>query len=559
MTWPRTAYITGRLPQTRDVSSYVWALWWVARQVTHLGIPWFTSHMAAPAGIALGYDTTMPLLGVMMAPVTLIFGPSVSFTLLAIVTPGVASYAMYRAARLWLPSTAGAIAAGTFFGLSAMLTWQDWYHLNIAAGSVFLPLALESAVRLRRDPSARRGVVLGLVIGASALVNQQSAVLAVIMAALAVGPPLLRGPAARFKAVAAGAVTAAVVASPQVIAMLQQALAGGNVVPADQLASTYGQFVASVPGLFAPSPRVASYGLAGLGSIYRSPAPGDALATFGLLLSALAAAGLAARWRQRTAWLLALVWLGCAALALGPVLYVGSREFVPFAHIWHGLRESPVMPYTWFVRIPGLSSFREADRFALAGLAGAALLAGAAVDWLRRHAWPMIIAVAILGAAEAGWSGSGGPSAMPAALPAADRPIAADRSGSIVVDVPFGLRGGITPLYGDPISPSALVIATADGHPRAVSYTSWVPAPTIAAVKSHPFYVGLVAAQDGGTNTAAQIAAARRDLSALRAGWVLVWERRPGGALVRYLSATGFGPGYRADGVWVFRAGAYGS
>ena len=36
---------------------------------------------------------------------------------------------------------------------------------------------------------------------------------------------------------------------------------------------------------------------------------------------------------------------------------------------------------------------------------------------------------------------------MPTTLPALDRPIIADHSGSIVLDVPFGLRGGI-PEYG---------------------------------------------------------------------------------------------------------------
>ena len=42
------------------------------------------------------------------------------------------------------------------------------------------------------------------------------------------------------------------------------------------------------------------------------------------------------------------------------------------------------MPYTWLVHIPGLSALREADRFALLGMIGAAVLAGAAVDWLAR-------------------------------------------------------------------------------------------------------------------------------------------------------------------------------
>ena len=54
-----------------------------------------------------------------------------------------------------------------------MLAWQDWYHLNIAAGTLFLPVTLEAAVRLRRRPGLRQGMILGLVLGASVLVNQE--------------------------------------------------------------------------------------------------------------------------------------------------------------------------------------------------------------------------------------------------------------------------------------------------------------------------------------------------------------------------------------------------
>ena len=60
--------------------------------------------MAAPAGVRLGFDTLIPLLGVVMTPVTLAFGPSASLSLLTIMVPGLACYAMYRAARLWLRS-----------------------------------------------------------------------------------------------------------------------------------------------------------------------------------------------------------------------------------------------------------------------------------------------------------------------------------------------------------------------------------------------------------------------------------------------------------------------
>jgi hypothetical protein len=137
------------------------------------------------------------------------------------------------------------------------------------------------------------------------------------------------------------------------------------------------------------------------------------------------------------------------------------------------------------------------------------------------------------------------------ALRALDRPIAADHSGSIVLDVPFGLRGGL-PLYGSSIAKPAFLLATADGHPRAISYTSWVPKPTTRWFKKHAFYVELVAVQDGHPVSPAELAAARRDVRRMDIGWVLDW----GGVnpqVTQYLTDTGFVFDYRADQVSVYR------
>jgi hypothetical protein len=531
-----------------DVASYVWCLWWVARQVTHLGNPWFTRYMAAPVGIQLGFGTIMPLAGLVMTPVTLAFGPSVSFGLLTIAAPGLLCYVMYRAARLWLAAP-GAIAAGALFGLSAMLTFQVWYHLNIALGTLFLPMTLEAAVRLGRRPGIRQGVILGLVLGASVLVNQESAVMAVMLMIVALLPWLGRAPLARLRSLAVGAVVAAAVASPQLIAMAQQEISGGATVQPRLLANTYTLYGAGPLALFTPSPRVAQLGLHGLASLYSYRVPTEGVVAFGVVLSALALLGLIAAWRRRGAWLLALLWLGGAALALGPTLTVENRIYVPLAEKWDGVRVSQLLPYTWLIRIPGLGALREADRLALLGLVGAAMLAGAAVDWMSRHARPLIAVALVLAAVEAGWVGHKG--TMPTTMPALDGPIAADHSNSIVVDVPYGLRGGI-PLYARPFSPEALVLATADGHPRAVSYSSWVPAATKAGIRSHPFYTGLVAAVFGRPRNTEQIAAARRDAKAMNIGWVLVWVSKP--VRDQYLKEVGFHFDYRADGVSVYRA-----
>jgi hypothetical protein len=557
-TWPLASYITGRLPVSRDVAIYVWNLWWVAHQIIDLHNPWFTTHLAAPAGLQLGYHTLTPLLGVVMAPITLAFGPSGAYNLLNILLPGLACYAMYRVARLWLPTRVGAIAAGAFFGLSAMLTYQVWYHLNISYGAALLPVTLEAAVRLRRKPTIGQAVILGAVLGASVLVNPETAVMAVILAVLALIPWLATSRAAaaflaRLKVTAVAGIAAVLVASPQLVAMYQEARAGAT---ATLSTLGYTHWVANVPSLFAPSPRLANYSMTtGLGHIYTSQTRLETMNTFGLVLSVLAVLGLIASWRRLSAWLLALLWLGGAALALGPTLYIGTHMYVPLAQTWDGVRVSLLMPYTWFLRTPGLSVFREADRLALLGLVGAALLAGAAVDWLQRHrAWPVIVAVAVLGALEAGWSGTpGGAPVMPTALPALDRPIAADHSGSIVVDVPFGLDN--VPSYGEEPQTQGILIATADGHPRAIAYASWIPTATIDAIKRHPFNVQLNDAQHGWKRSPAQIAAARADLRRLDVGWVVVWQQPTPtpAALTEYLSATGFRFAYSADGASVYR------
>ena len=588
-TWPSATYLTGhQLPAVRDISGYVWDLWWIAHQVTHLGNPFFTHYMAAPAGIQLGFDTTMPLVGLIMTPVTLAFGPTVTYCLLTMIAPGLACYVMYRAARLWLAAP-GAIAAGALFGLSSMLAWQDWFHLNIALGTLFLPMTLEAAVRLRRasepegrgavwtdergtseegrrrlkgvpqasrghSPGLRQGVILGLVLGASVLVNQESAVMAVLLGAAALLPWLVRNRGA-LRVLAAGAAVALVVASPQLAAMIQQAASGGTSVSGAKLASDYGAFGAALPGLFAPSPQLDRVGLQTVASIYQYRVSAEAVATFGLVLTVLALFGLVVSWRRRGFRQLGLLWLGGAVLALGSTLVIGSRAHVPLAVTWDGVRVSPLMPYTWLVHVPGLSALREADRLALLGLVGAAALAGSAVDWLSRRSRPVLAVAVALAALEVGWTGN--PTArglMPtaSALQALDRPIAADHSGSIVLDVPFGLRGGL-PLYGSSIAKPAFLLATADGHPRVISYTSWVPRTTTRWFKNHPFYVDLVAVQNGDQVPAASLAAARRDVRRMNIGWVLDWDTSQ--QVTQYLIGTGFVFDYQADQVSVYRPG----
>jgi hypothetical protein len=556
LTWPRVTYLAGRLPAIRDTGGYVWGFWWIAHQVAHLSDPWFTRDLAAPVGTDLGFHTLMPLPGLLMTPVTLAFGPSASYNLLSIACPGLLCYVMYRAARLWLPTGFDAAVAGGFFGLSSCLAWRSWYELNLALGALFLPLALEAAVRLRRRPRRRRGVVLGLVLGAALLTDQESAVLAGIVAGLALVPWLVRGPSwAKLGHAALAAGTGVVAAGPQVAAMVEQLRSGGATIPADILATNYDGSGASLVQLVAPSPRLASYGLNGLASPYYAGRPSMVVVGYGAVLVAVALTGLAAAWRRPAARLLALLWLTASALALGSRPWLLDRGYVPVARDWHGVLMSQVMPYTWFVRLPGLANFREADRFTELGIVAAALLAGAGAAWLRTHSRPLLAVALALGLLEAGWSGN--PAGhwpvrvMPTALPALDGPIAADHSGSVVVSVPFGIRGGL-PVIGAAFAPQTQVLATADGHPLADAWISRIPHVTLAGIERQPFYQALLDAQGSArVSTPALLHAAWYNARAVRIGWVVVWSPPP--AVLRTLRITGFMFDYRADGASVYR------
>ena len=172
--------------------------------------------------------------------------------------------------------------------------------------------------------------------------------------------------------------------------------------------------------------------------------------------------------------------------------------------------------------------------------------------------------VALLAAPEAGWAGPAALTTVPTSMPSLDAAIAADHSGSVVLDVPFVVRG--PERYGGaPAADYPLVLATEDGHPRAMSYTAGVPERTITGIKSHAFYTGLVAA--GARAEIAPLGWRRRARTCERCTSGGRWFGRgagPGRAKLsaseryyenveHYLTENGFKFDYAADGVLVYR------
>src|SRR5262249_25745484 len=212
---------------------------------------------------------------------------------------------------------------------------------------------------------------------------------------------------------------------------------GGLSIPPKLLAVSYKQYGIGLPGMFTPTPRVSLFGLDALAGPFLHGRDNEGMPMFGTTLTVLALIGLIVAWRRRSAWRRAAWWLGGGALARGPSLGMGRPLSLPLASVWNGVRVSNLMPYTWFVRLPGLSSFREADRLAILGLLPAALLAGAAVEWFRYHAKPVLAVVAGGVILESGYSGNPKGGSIPGSFPGGDRGICPAHSKAILLDLPL--------------------------------------------------------------------------------------------------------------------------
>jgi hypothetical protein len=78
-----------------------------------------------------------------------------------------------------------------------------------------------------------------------------------------------------------------------------------------------------------------------------------------------------------------------------------------------------------------------------------------------------------------------------------------------------------------------------------------VPRSSVAAIRQHPFYERLVAAERGVHSRRRQVRAARQDALRMRLGWAIIWQKS--GFILGYLHKVGFTLAYRVGRVLVYR------
>jgi hypothetical protein len=184
-----------------DAGRTVWYLEWSAFALAHGHNLFYSSLLFHPTGVNLLADTSVPALGLILAPVTLAFGPVTAVNVASTLIPALTALSMYWLVQRWVRWQPAAFVGGLAYGFSAAVVVQlafGW--LNLACLALF-PLMVacldELLVRQRRGP-VRVGVALAVLVAVEFLISTEAvlivAVSGVVSVALVTGYAALRHP-----------------------------------------------------------------------------------------------------------------------------------------------------------------------------------------------------------------------------------------------------------------------------------------------------------------------------------------------------------------------------
>ena len=310
-----------------DSSLFTWFLAWPAYALSHGLNPLYSTHLFHPGGVNLLSNTAEIGFGVVLAPITWVFGPIATLNVALTLSPALSALAMYVLLRRWVSWSPAAFVGGLLYGFSpfVIVSLTDAHlMLGMAAVPPLIVLCLDELL-IRQQ---WRWWVTGLTIGVLALVQFSvgtellvlTAIAAAIGALLVVANAAVvsrevlvaRAPYAIRATAAAVAASLLLLAWPAWFALAGPAHLSGNVWGSPLLSYGGNSFrffvhpMAASAKVTALTHQVGGYQAPSLSGQY-----------FGIGLLAVLAGGMVIWWRDRRLWLLAVVGVICSLLSLG--------------------------------------------------------------------------------------------------------------------------------------------------------------------------------------------------------------------------------------------------
>jgi hypothetical protein len=351
-----------------DADQMAWFFRYDATAIAHFHLPALvTTAMNAPQGVNLMWNTPMLLPGVLLAPVTLLFGPQASLTVLLTVGFAGSATAMFAVLRRWQVGVAAAAIGAAVYGFSPALVHSAIGHYDLQF-AVFPPLIADAVLRLAtgRANAARGGLWLGLLVAAQLFISEEilfDTALAVVLLLIVIAASRPRAVAGRIKTLAGGLgvaawVLAVVACYPLWVQFFGPLHQTGSPFTTDFFKNDLSGFVVPSSFMLFHTPGSAAEALR-----YQGQLP-EYLGYLGWPLIVLLVAGTIRFWRRLAVRACAVACAVLSLFSLGGTLLASGHE-----HAWIKL------PWYWLQGLPVLSAALP-DRFSIvADGAAAALLA----------------------------------------------------------------------------------------------------------------------------------------------------------------------------------------
>jgi hypothetical protein len=355
-----------------DADQMAWFFRYDATAIAHFHLPALvTTAMNAPQGVNVMWNTFMLLPGVVLAPVTMLFGPQVSLVVLLTVGFAGSATAMFAVLRRWQVSVAGAALGAAVYGFSPALVHSAIGHYDLQF-AVLLPLIADAVLALAtgRTSAVRGGCWLGLLVAAQLFISEEIlfgtglAVLLLLVVMAASRPREVRG---RIGTLAGGLGTAACV----LVVIAGYPLWVQFFGPLHQTGSPFTTdfFKNDLSGFVVPSSFMLFHtaGSAAEALRYQAQLP-EYLGYLGWPLIVLLVAGTIRFWRRLPVRACAVACAVLSVFSLGGTLLASGHE-----HAWIKL------PWYWLQGLPVLDAALP-DRFSIVADGAAAALLAFCVD-----------------------------------------------------------------------------------------------------------------------------------------------------------------------------------
>jgi hypothetical protein len=353
VTWPQTLYMGDRFASHVDSYFSTWRLMWIAHALSSAPRSLFDANIFYPSTGTLAYSDATLLQGLLAAPLLWAgVSPILVYNLLLLVGFAGSGLAMFVLARYLTGRIGPALVASGIFAM-APYRIEHFMHLELQ-WTMWMPLTLWALHRALAERSWRLGALGGLFLWLQMISCVYYGVFLTIAAGLLVLTQAVMAPRetrAAWKALAAGALVAAVLTVPYALPYLENARTLGGRESYDVT-----QFSAW------PTDYLVAAELNRLWGWTAKIWGGDERRLFPGLMAILLAGSALARRPKRETWLYVVMALAAIELSFGLNGYL----------------------YSWlFSRIPVLNGLRAPARFAIVAQCALAALAALGVRALQ--------------------------------------------------------------------------------------------------------------------------------------------------------------------------------